>query len=156
VNLQAFLDSFSARSQDNTKTESSAYHIPNPDSSASRPIEVPSTTSHNGAHTGDEKDVVQPASPSNQLQSVANLPNVPLVPAPSISHPLPNIPPPLVSHKTQNPGQASVANANTGDDGPFPPELERPYEEFLHDERINVSEGNWEKFPEGSRLFIGE
>jgi hypothetical protein len=42
------------------------------------------------------------------------------------------------------------------EDAPFPPDVERQFDEFLHDERVNVTEGNWDKFPDGSRLFIGK
>ena len=41
------------------------------------------------------------------------------------------------------------------DEHPKRPEIERQYEEFLHDEEIYVSEGTWDRFPQGSRLFVG-
>jgi nuclear polyadenylated RNA-binding protein 3 len=41
------------------------------------------------------------------------------------------------------------------DGGFFPPELEGPFDEFLREERSNMNEGNWDKFPDGSRLFVG-
>lgn len=34
-------------------------------------------------------------------------------------------------------------------------DIERQYEEFLRDEEIYVSEGTWDRFPQGSRLFVG-
>ena len=34
-------------------------------------------------------------------------------------------------------------------------EVERIYAQFLRDESANVAEGRWEKFPQGSRLFVG-
>ena len=40
--------------------------------------------------------------------------------------------------------------------GRFSPVLERKYEEFLNQERTFVSEGVWDRFPHGSRLFIGK
>ena len=36
------------------------------------------------------------------------------------------------------------------------PDAERLFEEFLHDESIYVAEGTWDRFPQGSRLFVGE
>jgi hypothetical protein len=42
------------------------------------------------------------------------------------------------------------------EDQRWPPEINRIYEEFLNEERKFVTEGQWEKFPYGSRLFIGE
>lgn len=36
------------------------------------------------------------------------------------------------------------------------PEIQKLYDIFLDEERKNVTEGTWEKFPLGSRLFVGE
>lgn len=44
---------------------------------------------------------------------------------------------------------------SAGEDKQWPPELERLYAQFLRDESANVAEGRWEKFPQGSRLFVG-
>ncbi|KAJ5709509.1 Nucleotide-binding alpha-beta plait [Penicillium malachiteum] len=41
------------------------------------------------------------------------------------------------------------------DDAPWGPEVQKKYDEFLHDERIYVTEGLWDRFPVGSRLFVG-
>ncbi|KAJ5590893.1 hypothetical protein N7450_004865 [Penicillium hetheringtonii] len=41
------------------------------------------------------------------------------------------------------------------DDSPWGPEVQKKYDEFLHDERIYVTEGLWDRFPIGSRLFVG-
>ncbi|KAJ5294067.1 hypothetical protein N7508_008888 [Penicillium antarcticum] len=41
------------------------------------------------------------------------------------------------------------------DDSPWGPEVQKKYDEFLHDERIYVTEGLWDRFPMGSRLFVG-
>ncbi|KAJ5695022.1 hypothetical protein N7536_005434 [Penicillium majusculum] len=41
------------------------------------------------------------------------------------------------------------------DDTPWGPEVQKKYDEFLHDERIYVTEGLWDRFPMGSRLFVG-
>jgi len=38
----------------------------------------------------------------------------------------------------------------------WPPEVNRRYEEFLDQERKFVTEGQWDQFPMGSRLFIGK
>lgn len=35
------------------------------------------------------------------------------------------------------------------------PEVEKAFDEFLHDEANYTSQGQWEKFPPGSRLFVG-
>ena len=41
------------------------------------------------------------------------------------------------------------------DEHPRRPEVEKLYEQFLCDEAIYVAEGTWDRFPQGSRLFIG-
>lgn len=40
-------------------------------------------------------------------------------------------------------------------DAPWTPEIQRLYDNFLNEERRYVTEGNWEQFPYGSRLFVG-
>ncbi|KAJ5888518.1 hypothetical protein N7495_008559 [Penicillium taxi] len=40
------------------------------------------------------------------------------------------------------------------DDAPWGPEVQKKYDEFLHDERVYVTEGLWDRFPNGSRLFV--
>lgn len=42
------------------------------------------------------------------------------------------------------------------DDQPWGPEVQKKYDEFLHQERIYVTEGLWDRFPNGSRLFVGK
>jgi RNA recognition motif-containing protein len=41
------------------------------------------------------------------------------------------------------------------DDQPWTPETQHRYDNFLTEERKYVTEGNWEQFPYGSRLFVG-
>lgn len=40
-------------------------------------------------------------------------------------------------------------------DVPWGPDVQKLYDEFLQDERVYVTEGQWDKFPPNSRLFIG-
>jgi hypothetical protein len=54
----------------------------------------------------------------------------------------------------QQPGQRSATPDD--EDQRWPPEVNRKYEEFLDQERKFVTEGQWDQFPMGSRLFIGE
>lgn len=42
------------------------------------------------------------------------------------------------------------------DDMPWTPDTQRKYDVFLNEERKYVTEGNWEQFPQGSRLFVGK
>ena len=55
--------------------------------------------------------------------------------------------------------QAQVQRSTSpGDDEDirWGPEVNRLYEAFLEQERKFVTEGQWDQFPMGSRLFIGE
>ena len=54
----------------------------------------------------------------------------------------------------RNGGRASVSQDGE-DEGPRRPEVEKVYEEFLREEAVYVAEGTWDRFPQGSRLFVG-
>lgn len=56
----------------------------------------------------------------------------------------------------KNGGKPATSTNEADDEHPRRPEIERQYEEFLHDEEVYVSEGTWDRFPQGSRLFVGE
>lgn len=55
------------------------------------------------------------------------------------------------------PHRQPVQRSETPDDEDirWPPEINRKYEDFLDQERKFVTEGQWDQFPLGSRLFIG-
>ena len=53
-------------------------------------------------------------------------------------------------------GKPATSTNEANDEHPKRPDVERQYEDFLHDEEIYVSEGTWDRFPQGSRLFVGE
>ncbi|KAH8423937.1 putative RNA-binding protein (Nab3) [Aspergillus melleus] len=52
-------------------------------------------------------------------------------------------------------GKQSRPIKGTDEDAPWGPEVQKKYDEFLHNERIYVTEGLWDRFPSGSRLFVG-
>lgn len=51
-------------------------------------------------------------------------------------------------------GRPSVSQEGE-DEVPRRPEIEKIYEEFLREEAVYVAEGTWDRFPQGSRLFVG-
>ncbi|KAJ6106205.1 hypothetical protein N7512_009722 [Penicillium capsulatum] len=59
------------------------------------------------------------------------------------------------SKKGKTDKQAIRPGKGVDDDSPWGPEVQKKYDEFLHDERIYVTEGLWDRFPMGSRLFVG-
>lgn len=52
--------------------------------------------------------------------------------------------------------QRSPSPDDGDEDQRWPPEVNKLYEDFLDEERRFVTEGQWDQFPMGSRLFIGE
>jgi hypothetical protein len=56
--------------------------------------------------------------------------------------------------QSRQPGQRSETPDD--EDIRWPPEVNKRYEEFLDQERKYVTEGQWDQFPMGSRLFIGK
>lgn len=60
---------------------------------------------------------------------------------------------PLKNGRTEKPVIRS--SKNNDEDAPWGPEVQRKYDDFLHNERIYVTEGLWDRFPPGSRLFVG-
>jgi hypothetical protein len=50
----------------------------------------------------------------------------------------------------------SLASHDDDDERPWGPEVQRSYDAFLQQERIYVTEGQWDRFPPNSRLFIGK
>ena len=68
-------------------------------------------------------------------------------------------PSPLISQTHQPDGKKdnSVEQSVEGDDDevPWTPDIERLWTEFLKEEAVYVNEGLWDRFPQGSRLFVG-
>jgi hypothetical protein len=57
--------------------------------------------------------------------------------------------------KVQKRQQGQRSETPDDEDIRWPPEVNKRYEEFLDQERKFVTEGQWDQFPMGSRLFIG-
>ncbi|KAL8681279.1 MAG: hypothetical protein Q9186_002590 [Xanthomendoza sp. 1 TL-2023] len=111
--------------------------------------------------------------------------NNPLKPVQALNHPLPpnasvgsnGLPPPPLATFQQPPSKTapgpitprlrqtgdstkladreSVAQESSQDEAPWPPQLEDLYGVFLNEEAVYVAEGVWDRFPAGSRLFVG-
>lgn len=62
-----------------------------------------------------------------------------------------------LSQKSSKLDRYSARPSNLADDeAPWGPEVQKIYDEFLREERVYVTEGLWDRFPSGSRLFVGE
>lgn len=88
--------------------------------------------------------------------------------APGTTSVLSELPPPPVaafqqSHPTALPklphgekqGKAKVLAQDRADEAPWSTEVQKKYDDFLQQERVYVTEGLWDRFPMGSRLFVG-
>lgn len=68
--------------------------------------------------------------------------------------------PEATAQSTHKSSRSERYNARTGgspdDDVFWGDEIQKIYDEFLREERAYVTEGLWDRFPYGSRLFVGE
>jgi hypothetical protein len=115
---------------------------------------------------------------SNQLPSYrqdTSMPPVNVAPPPSTTFRAANgLPPPpaLATYQQNVPAHGSptmqmlqdreivsspkLRSGSEGEDIKWPPEIQAEYDQFLYDERNYVTEGVWDRFPPGSRLFVGK
>jgi hypothetical protein len=63
---------------------------------------------------------------------------------------------PAMPGNAQSRQQGQRSETPDDEDIRWPPEVNKKYEEFLDQERRYVTEGQWDQFPMGSRLFIGK
>lgn len=104
----------------------------------------------------------QPAPGSSFALNATGLPPPPVAsfqqPPPSATQSTPQMSPSQASFGGQlsRDGRNSLGGLEGADDQvPWSAETKRLYEVFLEQERDYVTEGNWEQFPYGSRLFVG-
>ena len=57
---------------------------------------------------------------------------------------------------TKSPSQRHESQGIDDEEQPWGADIQKKYDQFLHDERIYVTEGVWDRFPPGSRLFVGK
>lgn len=111
-------------------------------------------------------------SATNKHRPVPSLPPIP--PASNLSQVPNSLPPPLTSaFEVSASGYASQEQNEVhqrphaefcrrgfldddSDEAPWGPDVQKKYDEFLAEERRYVTEGLWDRFPNGSRLFVGE
>lgn len=103
-------------------------------------------------HSGVTSSLVAVGAPGTATDSRYGLPPPPSV---SFNHSPQdtNSPQPyLQSHRMPS---VVSSDGHDNDDRPWGPIVQKKYDEFLDRERTYVTEGLWERFPKGSRLFIG-
>lgn len=129
--------------------------------STTAPYAPPSDHSHASTESGSNPSVPgAPGAPPGSTSTANGLP-----PPPGASFQQPQQQQPSQSSADASP-QAKQQGIRTewhggkqlvvGDvEPPWPPEIQKKYDEFLREERIHVTEGHWDRFPQGSRLFVG-
>jgi nuclear polyadenylated RNA-binding protein 3 len=172
IDIQALVDNITARaaaSESNQTADPTSENGPHTNlssttQSASLPPRPPSSQQPTSAHLRAEERKFQPgASHPNAQSAIPNMPPVAGMPYPypapgtvaeiSGSHPPsvmsadPNV---ALSMPVFNPSQVPIPNQ----DQSFDPQQQQ-YDLFLQEERKYVSEAKWDRFPDGSRLFIG-
>ena len=98
--------------------------------------------------------------PSNLFQQSTftnpgpNSSGLPPPPLPSFQQPLPNF-----QQQQQQfapmPEYNDMHGARYDDEKKWPSQIQQMYEEFLRQEEVYTKDGAWDKFPAGSRLFVG-
>ena len=135
------------------------YHFPHANQSKPNPTQSTQSSSSYRPIQGFSQHTVVAAAGAPGTSSAPN--GLPPPPLATFQQP----PPGIVEQPRPSPSiQQSRQNATSGDAGngavppdnmPWPPEIQRKYDEFLSDERVYVAEGLWDRFPAGSRLFVG-
>ena len=116
-------------------------------------------SAHNAAATASPPYSAQPSNIQAQTHTSsggasANLP--PPQPPSTGAEPHGSLQEPSVASKKGRAEKQGRSIKPADDDSPWGPEIQKKYDEFLHDERIYVTEGLWDRFPVGSRLFVGK
>jgi hypothetical protein len=184
VNFQTLLDNLSsgAATAAASHLEGSSLHQASseesPQSLPARPLD-PSFSTNYASNSYEQPPPAPPASsayaaqPSNNAQHFP--PSMASGGAPGTDAGIGSLPPPppaSFQHTTSSGATLQASQAapkkgrpdkqpvrsgkGTDDDSPWGPEVQKKYDEFLHDERIYVTEGLWDRFPMGSRLFVGQ
>lgn len=173
VNFQAILDTLNNPANERNATPSmptqpsqihtvsSLSSLPAPSNLPPRPPMQDKPSIHPNYNPDDDIRSYHPHSqkqPNSQYRGSAQLQplNVP-------NTPTDNSYPPSATRHNQTPSTPGYRqrdsvdlHADDDEDARWPPEINRLYEEFLEDERKFVTDGQWDQFPVGSRLFIGK
>lgn len=139
-----------------------SYHLPRTQNTSANPTYTAQSSSSYRPAQGFPHSIVAAGAPGT-----SSAPNgLPPPPLATFQQPPPSANQAHNSPSTQNFRQrdgsgrgearsAVTADYDDDDDAPWGPEVQKKYDEFLRDERVFVTEGLWDRFPPGSRLFIG-
>ncbi|EMR82214.1 putative rna-binding protein [Botrytis cinerea BcDW1] len=103
-------------------------------------------------HSGVTSSLVAVGAPGTATDPRYGLPPPPSV---SFNHPHQDANSPKLYTQARRFPSDQSHDGHDNDDRPWGPTVQKKYDEFLDRERTYVTEGLWERFPKGSRLFIG-
>jgi hypothetical protein len=169
IDVQALLDSLTPAannapsgqyatpymSTQSAQTQSNASSLPSATNLPARPPTQDKSVTHSNYDPNDDIRSYHPQNqrgPSAQQRGNGNTQPLTVQNQDFLGMPLQS--PTTAGNAQQQPGQRSETPDD--EDQRWPPEVNRKYEEFLDQERKYVTEGQWDQFPMGSRLFIGE
>lgn len=139
-----------------------SYHLPRTQNTSANPTYTAQSSNSYRPAQGFPHTIIAAGAPGT-----SSAPNgLPPPPFATFQQPPPNANQAHNSPSTQNFRQrdsvvrvearsAVTADYDDDDDATWSPEVQKKYDEFLRDERVFVTEGLWDRFPPGSRLFIG-
>jgi nuclear polyadenylated RNA-binding protein 3 len=166
VDIQQLLDNITANAEKNEATTTQAPSITSPPVAAHASLPPRPQISQASPSTDTPMYAAQALFPP--AASSYRPPGLPIgagAPGTSLAS-MGGLPPPpgtSFSYPPQQPGtieQMHIPLDHRDDtDNPekrWGPEIQKLYDIFLDEERKNVTEGTWEKFPLGSRLFVGK
>ncbi|KAI9666257.1 MAG: hypothetical protein M1821_004192 [Bathelium mastoideum] len=98
--------------------------------------------------------------PPNLTAGAPGASGLPPPPVPSFQHQAPPPPghqqsPTTSGYRQRDSFDAGRDSRSHDEDTPWGPDVQKKYDDFLENERRYVSEGQWDRFPANSRLFIG-
>lgn len=112
---------------------------------------------------GQPSTYVVSGAPGTSAENIGSLPpppatalNAPVAITSLTGPPHPdNAPPPLLADRRQQRNQNQNQNEQQQQQQQHNPDYQRLWEQFVADERRYMSEAKWDRFPDGSRIFIG-
>lgn len=138
-------------------SDAHAYHQATGTPSTASPSAYAAQSSNNAHYDPQPLPAVAPGTESG----VGNLPPPPMAsfqrPGPSPTGESQGSQEGSAASKGGRPEKQPIRVSKPGDeDQPWGPDVQKKYDEFLRDERVYVTEGLWDRFPVGSRLFVGQ
>lgn len=140
----------------NAENDISTYHFPQGQNSNAHPSHTPQPSNSYLPPSGFPQAVLTPKT----SVGANGLPPPPLAtfqqPSPQADQVQPS---PFASQNPQSDGKKETLQGQSAeendDEVPWTLEIERLWDEFQKEEAVYVSEGLWDRFPQGSRLFVG-